>query len=283
MALIITTACLIDLISVNRLSLSFRSPEEVFAQGREAVELINQDAKGEAVRVYSPSYSIPQHVAARYGLELADGVDPLQLSTYVAYMQKASGVPSVGYSVTLPTFAGGNPRVDNQNFTPDARLLGLLNVGYVTAAFPLNVDGLVQIAEFDGTFVYKNTLALPRAWVQLPEAAPGEGEVIPVAVTMTPNTIRIEAVQGPGLLVLSEVIYPGWQAVVDGQSVEIEPVGGLFRGVRLGEGQHTVEMVFRPMLVYLGLAIAGAAWLFLILWAWAWLRSKQFSAYRQDV
>ncbi len=283
MALIITTACLIDLISVNRLSLSFRSPEEVFAQGREAVELINQDAKGEAVRVYSPSYSIPQHVAARYGLELADGVDPLQLSTYVAYMQKASGVPSVGYSVTLPTFAGGNPRVDNQNFTPDARLLGLLNVGYVTAAFPLNVDGLVQIAEFDGTFVYKNTLALPRAWVQLPEAAPGEGEVIPVAVTMTPNTIRIEAVQGPGLLVLSEVIYPGWQAVVDGQSVEIEPVGGLFRGVRLGEGQHTVEMVFRPMLVYLGLAIAGAAWLFLILWAWAWPWSKQVSAYRQDV
>ena len=33
-------------------------------------------------RVYSPSYSLPQHVAQRAGLELADGVDPMQVASY---------------------------------------------------------------------------------------------------------------------------------------------------------------------------------------------------------
>lgn len=281
--LVIVIACLVDLIAVNRLSLDFRSPSGVLAQGEQAARFVTQEAAGEPFRVYSPSYSIPQHTAAVYGLELADGVDPLQLLTYVAYMEKASGVPSVGYSVTQPAFAGGDPQVDNLGFTPDAGRLGVLNVRYVISAFPLNAEGLVQTAELDGMFVYENTRVLPRAWVQAPQVVPGEGNITPLVVHSTPNTIRVEAVQGPGLLVLSEVIYPGWQALVDGQPMDIEPVGGLLRGVRLGEGQHSVEMIFRPMPVYLGLAIAGAAWLFLILWGRARRLSQKVSTYRQDV
>ena len=42
-------------------------------------------------RVYSPSYSLPQHVAQRAGLELADGVDPMQVAGYARLMQAATG------------------------------------------------------------------------------------------------------------------------------------------------------------------------------------------------
>lgn len=284
MALLITTACLIDLMAVNRLSLSFRSPEDVFSQGTEAAEWIKKDTAGELFRVYSPSYSIPQHVAAEYGLELADGVDPLQLAPYVAYMETASGVPSDGYSVTLPPFAGADPAVDNQQYTPDAARLGVLNIGYVVSEFPLQADGLVQAAKFGSTYVYKNSLALTRAWIWSQEAlSPSGGNVTPVNVRKSPNTIVTHSVTGPGLLVLSEIDYPGWQARVDGQPAAIEPVDGLLRGVRLGAGQHIVEMHFRPLPVYLGLGISVLTWVVLIVYSRGWFQRGTAASGRQGI
>ncbi len=41
-------------------------------------------------------------------------------------MEDATGVPSSGYSVTLPDFATGEPATDNIAYTPDADQLGLL-------------------------------------------------------------------------------------------------------------------------------------------------------------
>ncbi len=73
---------------------------------------------------------------------LAEGIDPLQLSAYAAFMEKASGVPMEGYSVTLPPFASGRPEVDNRAYLPDARLLGLLNVRYVVSEFELVANDL---------------------------------------------------------------------------------------------------------------------------------------------
>jgi hypothetical protein len=55
--------------------------------------------------------------------------------------------------------------------------------------------------------------------------------------------IRASANQ-PGYLVLSEVFYPGWEALVDGKNVPILRGNYLFRVVPLERGEHEVVLRF---------------------------------------
>ncbi len=198
-------------------------------------------------RVYSPSYSIPQQSAAFYGLELADGVNPLQIAGYAQFMQAATGVPPHGYSVTLPPFATGNPARDNAAYTPDACRLGLLNVRFVAAEFDLQAPALTPVAQFGETRLYRNQCALGPAWVQPPEAPAGtQARPLPdEAVQWQPNRVTVQA-NGPGLLVLSEVAYPNWQVSVDGQPAEMRTLEGVLRAVLLPAGAHEAVFTYRP-------------------------------------
>lgn len=49
-----------------------------------------------------------------------------------------------------------------------------------------------------------------------------------------------------GVIVFSEVYYPGWTATVDGQPVELGRVDYLLRAVNVAPGKHTVELAFKP-------------------------------------
>ncbi|MCK4452248.1 MAG: hypothetical protein KAX26_16880, partial [Anaerolineae bacterium] len=150
----------VDLLVVDVTLVGARSPEEVFADGRAAAEwLAVQPGR---FRVYSPSYSIPQHVAELYGLELADGVDPLQLASYADYLTRAAGLEPQGYSVTLPPFPeGADVRTALKDTVPDTEMLGLLGVRYVAAAFPVADNGLQLVDRFDGVYLYQNQGAQP--------------------------------------------------------------------------------------------------------------------------
>jgi len=59
----------------------------------------------------------------------------------------------------------------------------------------------------------------------------------------------------PGVLVLADTWYPGWRATVNGRSVPIVPVDGLFRGVALEEGEHEVTFEYRPLSLRIGMTI----------------------------
>jgi hypothetical protein len=203
-------------------------------------------------RVYSPSYSLPLHVAQRAGLELADGVDPMQIAGYVQWMQSATGAPASGYSVTLPPFPSeADVSQVLHDVQPDAHLLGELNVRYLASEFPINAPGLIARARLGPTFIYENTLALPRAFVT--------GGLPVRLVVLTPDHITVEA-DGPGVLTLSQVHYPGWRAGVDGRAAPVEVVDTVLMGVRLEAGQHRVEFVFDPWTVKAGLVISVAGW-----------------------
>jgi hypothetical protein len=242
----------LDFGTVNHSSTAFWSFEKAAAQGAEAAAYL---AGQEGVfRVYSPSYSLPQHTAALYGLELADGIDPLQLQAYSAYMQAASGVDSSVYSVTIPAFAEGEVSQANKDAVPDAELLGKLNVRYVAAEFDLVAPGLVPIVRFGETRIYENMKAYPRAWVQ------ANGKIQPAELAARqPNQIELRA-NGPGMVVISEMAYPGWEVKVDGTAAEIETVDGLFRGVKVSTGSHEVEFSFHPGQVYAGCGVGLASW-----------------------
>ncbi len=253
---------ILDWGAVNASVLSFRPP----AHQSSELALVGRYLADQAgpFRVYSPSYSLPQDVAARHGLQLADGVDPLQLTAYAEFMDVATGVPRDGYSVTLPSFAEGDPSTDNAAYRPVPEMLGLLNVGYVVAAYELPVEGLVLQEKFEELWIYENTQALPRAWIQPDDTDIGSGVTPAVIEEWQSHKITIQA-QGPGLLVLSEIAYPGWGVRVDGEREEVETPFGLLRGVMLEAGKQEVVFYFRPTTVYLGLGCFAIGVVLLVL------------------
>ena len=242
----------LDMGTVNHCSTAFWPFGKAVAQGAEAAEYL---AKQEGVfRVYSPSYSIPQHTAELYGIELADGIDPLQLKVYSDYMVKATGVDSPGYSVTVPAFVDGAVASANREAVPDAELLGKLNVRYVAAEFDIAARGLVPVAKFGETRIYENEKVYPRAWMQTDEALlPAE------LMERQPNEIFLKA-NGPGVAVVSELMFPGWRVMVDGVPAKIETVDGLFRGVEISTGSHEIVFSFHPVSVTIGCCIGLTAW-----------------------
>lgn len=153
-----------DLAVVDSTLIESRPPAEVFADGRAAAEWLA--ARPGRFRVYSPGYSIPQHVAELYGLELADGVDPLQLRVYAEYLTRAAGLEAsgdTGYSVTLPPFPEGTEDISTAlaGVTPDPEMLGRLGVRYVVSAFPIAHPALTEHHRADGLYIYFNSLARP--------------------------------------------------------------------------------------------------------------------------
>lgn len=257
---------LADWVVFDRTVLHFRDTQEVMSEGADVAMYLKRVGNA-PFRVYSPSYALPQQVASFYHLELADGVDPMQLSSYVAYMVDATGVARTSYSVTIPPFRGDNPHIANLGITPDLEKLGRLNVKYVVADFQIDSEDLQLIYQNNGKWLYENSLAYPRAWVQQDG---DNGRVIPSHANIeriSPNQIAIDA-QGPGLLVLSENYYPGWRVYVDGEKGDIMSIDGLFRGVSLAEGKHTVEFVYRPSSVYIGLACFVLGFFYMVVSLW---------------
>jgi hypothetical protein len=243
-----------ELFTIDSALVESRPAERAVAAGRTLAADLRREGNE---RIYSLSYMVPQEAAAEAGLELADGVHPLQLASYVEFMGAASGFGSDAYSVTLPPYPSGDPAVD---WGPelDAQALGRMAIGRVFSSYPIEAAGLSLEDASGGIWSYRNDADHPRAWV---EPSSG-GTATSVGVTdWRPNRIEVRAV-GPGTLVLSELFYPGWRASVDGQPVQIEPYQKLLRSVPLTGGDHVVQFRFVPLSLILGSAIAllaGAA------------------------
>lgn len=60
----------------------------------------------------------------------------------------------------------------------------------------------------------------------------------------------------PGVLIVAEAWYPGWQAKVDDNVVPILPVDGVFRGVELGAGTHHVQFEYQSSTLRWGALIS---------------------------
>ncbi len=260
--------CMIDLSVFDLKAFTPRSPADVLAEGRSVMQAL--PVSNLAYRVYSPSYSMPQQTAGYLGFELADGVDPLQLKSYVDFMRKATGIGWDGYSVTLPAFDAGDPHSVNAWARPDPVLLGLLNVRFIVAAYEQNAPGLSLRNRINGTWIYENQDALPRAWLQAANAPAGENASAVEAIDWSPNRVAI-SVNVPDSsivdqrLVLSELFYPGWRVYVDGKPATLEPEAEILRSVIVPPGPHEIVFKFQPVSLYLGLIASALAWLWALL------------------
>jgi len=244
---------LLDLLRVNASVLVARPVPELTPATRW------QASQPGLFRVYSPSYSLPQPD----GLQHVDGINPLHLAAFSRFMAQASGVPVNGYSVTVPPFPVDEKHPDlatiNQNAPLDPAQLGLLNTRYIAAEFPLTHTALTLVQVFGSTHLYENQLARPRIWVEQ-----GTAEIR----LWSPN--RIEAhVNGAGQVVLSEIMYPGWQASANGQPIALETAEGLLRSIHLESGEYDLVFEFCPLTVYLGVGLTVFGLVLLgVFWRW---------------
>jgi uncharacterized membrane protein YfhO len=58
------------------------------------------------------------------------------------------------------------------------------------------------------------------------------------------------------MVILTDTWFPGWSATVDGKRAKIERAYGVVRGVVVDPGNHTIEMRYRPLSVYIGAGLS---------------------------
>jgi uncharacterized membrane protein YfhO len=89
------------------------------------------------------------------------------------------------------------------------------------------------------------------------------------SVTLTayePNELKYDVNSSKGgVLVFSEIYYPGWTATVDGQPVEVGRVNYVLRALQLKPGKHQVVLQFFPKSVDTTETIAYIGYFLLLL------------------
>lgn len=186
---------------------------------------------------------------------------------------------------------------------PEVRWWQMLNVGHVLTRREFDGPGfeLVLDDRERDQRLYRLSLGQRAAWIaHRAELAPTQDEAIgqtasaaldpfetvileaPPDLTLAPATgpeaVSVEAVwpgkvvatarlTAPGVVVLSEVAYPGWLATANGDSVESLRAYGVLRAVALPAGEWRLEWRYRPLTVYTGLLWALGTVAALALWA----------------
>ena len=86
-----------------------------------------------------------------------------------------------------------------------------------------------------------------------------------LSVTFAANGTHALTMMGENMpaLVLTDLIYPGWSATVDGEPATVNTFERMFRAIDVPAGKHTVIWRYHPSFVYWGGAIGFAALLVL--------------------
>ncbi|MCA9919495.1 MAG: YfhO family protein [Anaerolineales bacterium] len=139
-------------------------------------------------------------------------------------------------------------------------------------AFATYGTSLIDHGQKEDVWVYEIPNVAPRA-IMLPqtenaslmaESYNSAAQVNIIDYNLNNVVLDVETAES-GLLVLTDANYPGWTATVDNVPQAIQTVDGIFRGVLLPKGSHTVSFEFRPITLYWGMGFAGFTLFIIIL------------------
>ena len=101
---------------------------------------------------------------------------------------------------------------------------------------------------------------------QLGEAVEQDSVSIVTIKGYEPNEVSYEVNSGKGgVVVFSEIYYPGWTATVDGEPAELGRVNYILRALNVKPGKHDVVLTFKPKSVNTTETIAYVSYIILIL------------------
>lgn len=89
-------------------------------------------------------------------------------------------------------------------------------------------------------------------------------KVVQTELTSTTVKYDVESKNG-GLVVFSEIYYPGWKATIDGEPAEIGRANYVLRAMTVPAGKHKIEMVYDPQSLHTTEAVATTAFILLVL------------------
>jgi hypothetical protein len=283
-----------------------RQPQSLYPQMESVRFLQEDDSLYRVIRGPLSRKVFPPNSLTVYGISDVQGYSPVLIDYYVEYLRlieedvaSARMVYSLKYAVSTTS-----PLLDLLNVK---YVVTLAEPGEEMVELEESEPSLELV--FDGEVkIYENKDVLPRAFF-VPDyvraedgdealallGAEGfdpasvvvlEGEPVPAAsatetvgaeqqievVEYAPNRVVIDAsTPGDGFLVLGDLYYTGWKALVDGVESEVYKADYAFRAVRLEAGEHRVEFMFDPLSFRMGLAVSLAAVLALAAMAGFWL------------
>ncbi len=151
--------------------------------------------------------------------------------------------------------AGEGQKVPIENVTANGNAWFVTDVKYVNNANE-ELDVLGRINP-------KHTAVVAQADFGFLKAG-GEGSVKLTSYGAVEAKYEVDSKNG-GLVVFSEVYYPGWTATVDGQTVEVGRANYVLRAINVPAGKHEVVMTFQPESVSTTETIAYASLVALVL------------------
>lgn len=221
----------------------------------------------------------------RDGLQSVHGYNALHLARYEEYMDAANDFSQRYHNLDIYSDGLKSPLLDLLN------VRYIVSLASETSQFVEDPDQVgPMVYEDDRVRIFENEDALPRAWIVhsarqmhplfaldrldsgtvdprqtalLPDEPPPLGEPDDPSedrarvTEYEANRIELQTATGArGLLVLSEVYYPGWNAYVDGKQVPLHRANHLLRAVPVPAGEHEVELRYEPWTLRAGIAIS---------------------------
>lgn len=131
--------------------------------------------------------------------------------------------------------------------------------GVVPRAYvPARVLPSASQAESENALQAADFLAARDAVIE--GAAPGQAAGACAVLVDRPEHVALRCdSRGPAWAVLTDGVFPGWSATVDGRAAEIRPANLALRAVRIPAGRSRVEMRYRPRGLVAGAWLSAAA------------------------
>lgn len=186
-------------------------------------------------------------------LELLEGYTPLRLADVAAFdipLQRRNDLFNVAYRIDVDSARGRLRMIDNPTALPRAWLTD-------TCIVVSDRQAILELLT-DSAFDYRRVAILEKEPSPRPESRSGTvfGGSVRI-VERTADHMKLEAECAvSSLLMLSEVFYPEWRALVDGQRTEILRADFCLRCIALPAGRHVVTIDYDRRQVILGLVVS---------------------------
>lgn len=263
--IILSVAILITILDQLRFSdkfTPFTQPSYLYPSAAALTFL--QQHQGNYRYMTTDSQILPPNVSTIYRLQTIEGYDPLYIERYgafIAAMQRSK--PDIS------TPFGFNRIIVPHD--PSSPFINLLGVKYVLSLTNIHQAGLTKVFEEGQTKIYQNNNVLPRAFfvkdvvtassqqdaIEKLSAYKSDLESTAIVEGMkkidllntgsatitsyTPNSVIIKTEnKGKGFLILTDVYYPSWHAMIDGEETSIFLTDFTFRGILVPPGAHTI-------------------------------------------